>query len=263
MGRQTSNNFFLAGLFVLGVLLGMLIYQNIFPPTLVERIYSEGANGTVSVTVRPLSFTEVYTSRIPVLAVKSDDNTGIVSFANVEIRSGKGRVLINTNPFVEPDTQLSAETAVSIAQKLLSVDLTDRDIILTFEANTSLVGGPSAGGAITIATIAAIQNKKPDATVAVTGTIETDGTIGPVGGVLEKAGAAAAAGVKIFLVPKGSANLVYYERQITERRFGAFVIQEVNYVPKRLDLAQYAMDKWKMEIKEVANISEARGYFNV
>ncbi|HLC47665.1 MAG TPA: S16 family serine protease [Candidatus Norongarragalinales archaeon] len=262
--KNTDGNFlFIGGIFLLGLLAGLLIYENVFPPKLVERIYSEGDNGSITVTTRPLSFTEIYNSKIPVLAVKSDDNTGVVSYANVEIRSGKGRVLINTNPFVEPDTQYSAETAVKIAQKLLGVDLSDRDIILTFEANTSLVGGPSAGGAITIATLAAIQNIKPNPDVIMTGTIEEDGTIGQVGGVLEKAQAAAKNGAKIFLVPSGSSNMVYYERQVRERRFGGFVIQEVNYVPKTLNLAEYAMEKWKIEVKEVGDISQAREYFGV
>ncbi|MFH1750113.1 MAG: S16 family serine protease [Candidatus Micrarchaeota archaeon] len=263
MKQSRPDCLFISGIFILGLLIGLLLYQNVFPPTIVERVYSEGDNGTITVTNRPLSFTEIYNSRIPVLAVKSDDNTGIVSYANIEIRSGKGRVLINTNPFVEPDTQYSAETAVKVAQRLLGVDLSDRDIILTFEANTTLVGGPSAGGAITLAALAAIQNKKPDESVAMTGTIEEDGSIGQVGGVLEKAQAAADNGIKTFLVPKGSAILVYYERQVRERRFGGFVIQEVNYVRKTLDLANYSMDKWGMEIREVSDISEAREYFGI
>ncbi|MEK6953505.1 MAG: S16 family serine protease [Candidatus Micrarchaeota archaeon] len=262
MARNNSNNFFMGGLFVLGILVGLLIYQNFFPPTLVERVYSE-QDGKVSITTRPLSFTEVYNSRMPVLAVKSDDNAGIVSYANIEVRSGKGRVLINTNPFVEPDTQFSAETAVNIAEKTAGVNLDDRDVILTFEANTSLVGGPSAGAAITIATLAAIQNKRPKEGVAMTGTIEPDGSIGQVGGVLEKAQAASEGGFKLFLVPKGFINLIYYEKQVKQRRVGPFVFQEVSYVPHKLDLAKYAMDKWKLEVKEVANIMEARTYFEV
>jgi predicted S18 family serine protease len=263
MGRKLPDFFASAGLLALGILIGILLYQTFLPPKLVEKVYYEGENGTVTVTTRPFGFTETYNSKIPVLAVKSDDNTGVMSYANVEIRSGKGRVLINTNPFVEPDTQYSAETASKIAEKATGVSLQDRDIILTFESNTTLAGGPSAGGAITIAMIAAIGNKKINPEVAMTGTIEDDGSIGPVGGVLEKAQAASENGIKIFLVPKGSINLVYYERQVTQRQVGPFVLSQVNYVPKKLNLATYAMEQWKLEVLEVANISEAQKYFGV
>ncbi len=263
MARQKDDYFLLIGVFALGLFVGLLVYQNFFPPTIVERVFFEGENGTVTVTTRPLSVTEIFNAKIPVLAVKSDDNTGVVSFANIEIRSGKGRVLINTNPFVEPDTQFSAETAVKVAQQLAKVTLADRDVILTFEANTTLVGGPSAGAAMTVATYAALQNKKITPEVMITGTIEPDGSIGEVGGILEKAEAAGENGAKIFLVPKGSADLKYYERQVVERRIGPFVIQEVNYVPKSLDLKEYAMDKWGMEVEEVVNVEEAIEYFEL
>jgi uncharacterized protein len=96
-----------------------------------------------------------------------------------------------------------------------------------------------------------------------TGTIEEDGTIGQVGGVLEKAQAAGESGFKIMLVPKGESKLVYYERQVTERKIGPFVLQEVGYIPKKLDLVQYAMEKWKMDVKEVENISEAAKIFGL
>ncbi|MFH0972233.1 MAG: hypothetical protein V1835_06760, partial [Candidatus Micrarchaeota archaeon] len=99
-----GNSVLFAGIFVLGLLIGLFAYPNFFPQKLVERVFYEAENGSISVTTRPFSFTEAFNSKIPVLAVKSDDNTGVLSYVNVEIRSGKGRVLINTNPFVEPDT---------------------------------------------------------------------------------------------------------------------------------------------------------------
>ncbi len=263
MRNRSADNFVLAGILALGILIGLFGYSILFPPSIVERVYYEGANGTVTVTTRPLSFTEVYNSKIPVLAVKSDDNSGIISYANIELRSGRGRVLINTNPFVEPDTQFSAETAINIAEKATGEDLGQKDIILTFEANTTLVGGPSAGGAITIATIAAIRNTRLDPSIAITGTIEEDGSIGQVGGVLEKAQAASEGGIRLFLVPKGMTNLVYYEKQVSERRMGPFSIQEISYVPRTLNLKEYAADKWGLEVREVSDIAQAMAAFGL
>lgn len=65
------------------------------------------------------------------------------------------------------------------------------------------VGGPSAGLAFTLAildrlTPGDLTGPEP---VAVTGTIELDGTVGPVGGVAQKTEAAIRAGAKLFIVP--------------------------------------------------------------
>ena len=63
--------------------------------------------------------------------------------------------------------------------------------------------GPSAGAALTIATIAALKHDSIRSDVVITGTINADGTIGQIGGVLEKAQAAKDIGAKLFLVPVG------------------------------------------------------------
>lgn len=73
------------------------------------------------------------------------------------------------------------------------------------------VGGPSAGLAYALA-VTDMLDRTDDArsrAVAATGTIAADGTIGPVGGVHEKAVAAADAGARIFLVPVGELGQVH------------------------------------------------------
>jgi PDZ domain-containing protein len=78
---------------------------------------------------------------------------------------------------------------------------------LPFEVDidSGQVGGPSAGLAFTLAVLDVLT--EGDLTgghdVAVTGTINDDGTIGEIGGVVQKAAAAADAGAEVFLVPNG------------------------------------------------------------
>lgn len=239
-----------------GVVLGIGVSAVVYPSG-IQAGDSQGAVATL-----PPEYSTVI-SRIPVLAVKGDDNTGVVTYATIELRPGKGRVLINTNPFVEPDTQFSAETAVKVASAYTKKSVKDKDVILTFEADTRLVGGPSAGAAMAVAAISAIENKTISSEVVMTGTIEEDGSIGQVGGVLEKAEAAAKNGVKVFLVPEGEAKLRYYEARTTERRLGGFVIQQVEYVPKTLDLAAYMEENYGMQVKEVSGIREAAEAFGL
>ena len=70
-------------------------------------------------------------------------------------------------------------------------------------ARTRSIGGPSAGLAFTLTLIDELTPGELTGgqDVAVTGTIELDGTVGPIGGLRQKASAVAQAGVEYFLVP--------------------------------------------------------------
>lgn len=68
---------------------------------------------------------------------------------------------------------------------------------------TGFVDGPSAGGLMTAAFISALQNDDVKSDVAFTGTINPDGSIGPVGGIQYKLEAAAKQGKKLMLIPIG------------------------------------------------------------
>jgi Lon-like protease len=75
--------------------------------------------------------------------------------------------------------------------------------------DTARIGGPSAGLAMTLAlldrlTAGELTGGVP---VAVTGTIEADGSVGPVGGVKQKTHAVKAAGAKLFIVPVDEVTL--------------------------------------------------------
>jgi len=71
--------------------------------------------------------------------------------------------------------------------------------------DSGTIGGPSAGLAFTLGVLDALTageltgGKK----VAATGTIEIDGKVGDVGGVVQKTAAVRAAGAEVFLVPDG------------------------------------------------------------
>ncbi len=227
---------------------------------LVTASYFEQPGGA-QVILRQLPAEKLEAS-IDIVAVKQQGEAGVVSRAVAEIAQGKGRVLFSLNPFVEPDTQQSAETAAAVAQQFTGKSLADRDVIYSIEnTEAQLVGGPSAGAALTVATIAALEGKELRADAAITGTILPDGTIGTIGGVIEKAAACADANKTLFLVPKGQSVLTYYEQQVQEEKRGFLTIQRVTYIPKKLDLNDYAAEQgWQLQVLEVSNIEEAAGY---
>jgi PDZ domain-containing protein len=71
------------------------------------------------------------------------------------------------------------------------------------DIDTGAIGGPSAGLAFTLTLIDELTPGELTGgqNVAVTGTIELDGSVGAIGGLRQKASAVAQAGVDVFLVP--------------------------------------------------------------
>ncbi|MDY6930309.1 MAG: S16 family serine protease [Halobacteriota archaeon] len=197
------------------------------------------------------------------VAVNGSDNTGTLGEVSVEIVEGQGRVLINTNPFIEADTQLSAKIAVEVAQNFTGKSLLQNDVIITFDLNdTIMLGGPSAGAIMTTVAIAAIEDRDLRDDVLVTGTIEPSGWVGSVNGVLEKAQAATDDGASTFLVPHGGSLVRLNEKVIEEERILFFTIERVRYDSKIVDLNDY-LNESDMEVVEVFTINDVVDYMLV
>ena len=81
-----------------------------------------------------------------------------------------------------------------------------RRVELPFDISidTGSIGGPSAGLAFTLTLIDGLSAGELTGgrKVAVTGTIDLDGSVGPIGGLTQKASAVEQAGVELFLVPE-------------------------------------------------------------
>ncbi|MGQ9544015.1 MAG: S16 family serine protease [Candidatus Bathyarchaeia archaeon] len=151
---------------------------------------------------------------------------GVVMAAHLELREGEGRLLINTKPKIGIDLQTSASTAILVVENITGISLKKTDIILTVTADreTEIVDGPSAGAALTVSLLSAVRNQTLDSKVYLTGTINPDGSIGKVGGILEKALAAARFGAKRFLVPAGQGVAVTYKVEETHPAPGFTII---------------------------------------
>ena len=136
------------------------------------------------------------------LTVNQDDETvGGVAELFLEVRPGSGRVFINSFPVSRTDTQFSTRFANEIACDFLEADCSRHDFLYTINAGSSIVGGPSAGAAMTVLTVAALDKQPLREDVAMTGTINSGGLIGPVAGVPAKALAAERAGITTVVAP--------------------------------------------------------------
>lgn len=194
---------------------------------------------------------------IKVPAVDNEGN-GVVTWLKVIVLPGEGRVLVDINQLLFwVDTQYSIRVAEYVAENVTGVNVTNMDFIYGIETEASLVEGPSAGAALTVATIAALENKTINPNIMITGTISLDGTIGPVGGVVEKALAAKDVGATTFLVPEGQSVQIYYIPQRSCERIGPITYCTTTYNEEKIDVSETV----EIEIKEVSNINEAVGYF--
>ncbi len=182
---------------------------------------------------------------------------GVLTKIKIMVTEGTGDVYVATSSLTELDMQATARVAAQTACELLGLNLSNYNFLIKVESDSIIVGGPSAGAIMTIGMISALTGWKIREDVLMTGTINPDGSIGPVGGIPEKIEAAAQRNVKLFLVPLGQTIVVKYE--IVHKRVGPFVFTEVK--PVRINLTEYAREKWGIKVVEVADIAEAASIF--
>ncbi len=145
---------------------------------------------------------------LKLLAVRETDNgtyVGGLADLFLEIRPGRGRVFLQTFPLTKTDTQMSTRFAKTIACDFAGRSCSDVDFFYTITSDSPIIAGPSAGASIAALTAALLLELPIDTQVTGTGTINSGGIVGPVGGLKAKLEAASAAGLTKALIPKGEA----------------------------------------------------------
>lgn len=174
---------------------------------------------------------------------------------------GSGKVLITTQPKIGIDLQASAETAYMVAQKVSGIDASNLDVIITVTANRTIevIDGPSAGVAITTLLYFSLKGQEVPKEVLMTGEIRTDGSIGRVGGIIEKAIAVAQLNKKMFLVPEGQSVAVIWVKKTTS--YGIFEI--TTYTTKTVNVEDYLRGEgYDIDIVEVGTIFDVLRLFS-
>jgi uncharacterized protein len=225
-----------------------------------EKIGEKRTEGKTEVIYNLTNYTSERFVKIYVPAV-DNEGKGVATILKVGIKPGNGKVLVDINSILFwLDTQQSIQTAKKVAQEITKIDLSKFDLIYSLEnINASVVEGPSAGAALTIATIAAIEGKDLNPKVMITGTINPDGTIGPVGGIIPKAQAAKEIGATIFLVPEGQSTQVNYIPEEKCERVGYFTFCTTTYKKKIENVGKSV----GINVVEVKDIREAMKYFGL
>lgn len=165
---------------------------------------------------------------------------GALAELELELIDGIGRVFLETYPLTKADTQISMRFAKQVACNVFNLNCDRYDFIFTIRAPTGIIGGPSAGAAAAVLIVAMFEDIELKGDIAVTGTINSGGIIGGVGGLDKKIQIAESNGIKKVLIPLGKR-----------------LIKADN---KEIDLIELGKDEG-VEVRETATLHEAMEEF--
>ena len=219
-----------------------VLLLTILCPSFIDPLSIGSANHNEPILLRYERKVIVYA---PAITRTSYGYKGVMTKIEIEVVApGSGDVFISTNTFMEIDMQASARTAAFVACTFAKKNFYEYDFYVKISAEAPIVGGPSAGALMTIGMIAALMNITLNPKATMTGMINPDGTIGPVGGIFEKAEAAYKAGFKLFLIP--------YGQDIVAHLQGG----RIEYI----NITSYALKEWGLKVIEVSDIYDATRY---
>lgn len=197
---------------------------------------------------------------VTIVAVSQLPNNSYVGVAaDLYVRvvcPGQGHVYVETYPLSEIDLQASTRVAAIVASAVANKSFWSCDYFASIKSDSPIIGGPSASGVTAVAFAAALLRLPINESVVMTGMIMPDGSIGPVGGVYYKLGAAASRGAKVFLVPYGQTTDVIYT--VVAQRIGPMTVYRT--VTQTVDLVSYGA-RLGVVVKPVANVYEALHIF--
>ncbi|VVC04870.1 Archaeal Lon protease [Candidatus Bilamarchaeum dharawalense] len=130
------------------------------------------------------------------------DGGGLVK-VEMTLAPGPGDVYVTIDPRIGLSTQESIENAVAYGHEISSSN-EQCDVYVNFpnKAGTNLIDGPSGGASFGLMAYSLFNNEEMRRDTIITGTIDRDGNVGPVGGLYEKAKGASTVGAKYFITPE-------------------------------------------------------------
>lgn len=185
---------------------------------------------------------------IPLLAVNENEQGVAVGGSIIKLsltaKPGSGNIYVNLNTIEEVDTQISIINSNKIACDIFKLDCENYDFYYEFTDSALVLKGPSASSAIAILTAKTLNNINIDKYTVITGSLNSGGVIGVVGGVEEKVRIAKESGFKRVLIPTFS----NYNQTVEEIE----VIEVMDIVEA---YNNYNGDHYQLE-KEIGNIED-------
>ena len=219
--RDISNGIIYAILISIAIFSAVVLAHGVNPAQHSQLQFSGAAIGSASIHAPAVILT---------------NNSGVITRINLTITSGDGTVRIIGPKSVGSSTLQAAESAAQYASNYMGVNEKLYNFTYEIDDFNASVSGPSAGGAMTMLALSSFSGKPLLQNFTMTGTINPNGLIGPIGGVYDKMSAASALGLKFGLVPYASPGSFENELYL--------LIQE----------------NFQLPIIEISNVSQAFGY---
>lgn len=184
---------------------------------------------------------------LSVLTMDGAEVTGVPLTIDAVVRSGHGAT--NFLAFSTDDSRVAAEQAAECCKRLTGLmgyrwDWSKYDLTVGYRENEIKNAGPSAGLADAVAIMSAVFDKPVDRTVAMTGALNLQGRVLPVGGIVFKADAALSdSSIRTVLVPNDSNSLASISALFAVEP-GVFVGKQIVFVGTLGDALRYAVIGW-------------------
>ncbi len=171
-----------------------------------------------------------------VAVVGEGGNTVTVS---IRLVPGQGNEYVRLYPYAGVSTQQSIKMALEYSREKSGSEYSDCDVLVDFGQLPygEYIDGPSAGVAMTVISYALFENLSVREDTLITGSVDSYGTVGSVGGLYEKAKAAVANDADYFITPY---NTIYESLTLDrlEERYGIEII-EVRTVDEAINFMLY------------------------
>lgn len=196
------------------------------------------------------------TTRLLALISKADKDYGTAASLDLDLQQGNNHVFLETFPPTKVSTQVSMRFAQQITCSVLDIDCSDYDFFYTIRSLPGVVGGPSAGAAAAVLTASLLLDKPLRKDAAITGTINSGGLIGSVGGIKGKIKAASENGINLVLIPQGTRMYGEDELEIKDISKNETGLNDTNITSNKLDLIEYGKNL-SINVTEVATLTDA------
>lgn len=190
------------------------------------------------------------------LPAVDDAGRGRLAELLVEASPGSGKAFIafqEDTPLFSPDTQESLKIAIELGRLLATRDASKIDLKYTMNAPSAVVGGKSAGAAVAVATVSLLQGIRLRSDTLITGSIDQQGNVLRVGGMLEKARAVKEAGFAKLVVPRGEKISFVVRDECIEQPVPGGVMRRCQARSEAIDVEKEV----GIQIVEVDNIRQA------
>lgn len=239
------------------ICIGLLVLGNSI------QVLASTTPGTIETGTVDISYRNV-TVYAPAVAQTNSGYIGVISTITITIQNGgSGRVFVDTVPLAQLDMQGSARLAVDVASALVrqnqscNINPEEYDYFFVIRTEAPVIGGPSAGAIMTTGLVSLLMNWTMAEDTVMTGMINPDGSIGPIGGIPYKVDAAASVGANRVLIPDGQ---MLYTEVITETTGEGWWSEIITKTVTR-NVSEYAWDNYQIDVVEVSDVNDALEYY--